>query len=173
MAHLPTWLLFASLASFWYAVDQVSKQLAVTHLTGRPDVSVIGDVLQLHLTRNPGAAFSLGPDFTIGISILALVASLVVLWLSRQLEDRVWAIALGFLLAGILGNFTDRLLQDPGPFRGEVIDFLMLPNWPVFNVADICINIGVGLVLLQSLRAIGLDGQKQQDDDGAVVDEGE
>lgn len=165
LAHQPTWLLFAVVAVFWYAADQVTKQLAVDHLTGRPDVQVFGDYLQLHLTRNPGAAFSLGPNLTIGISLLALAASLVVLWLSRRLADRVWAVAFGLLLAGILGNFTDRLLQSPGPFRGEVIDFLMLPHWPVFNIADVCINLGVGLVLLQTVRGIGMDGHRHDASD--------
>ena len=74
----------------------------------------------------------------------------------------MWAAGLGLLLAGVSGNLTDRLLRDPGPLRGHVIDFLMLPNWPVFNVADICINVGVGLILLQVLRGVSLDGSKAE-----------
>ena len=68
------------------------------------------------------------------------------------------------LLAGIAGNLTDRLLREPGPLRGHVVDFLMLPNWPVFNVADICINVGAGLILLQAFRGIGIDGTACTDD---------
>jgi signal peptidase II len=155
-----TWRLFLAVALVLYAVDQVTKHLAVTHLADRPDVRVIGEVLQLHLTYNPGAAFSLGTEFTVGLTALAGLATVVLLWMSRRVGDRVWAVALGFLLAGIDGNLTDRIVREPAPFHGHVVDFLMLPNWPVFNVADICINIGVGLILLQVLRGVAIDGTR-------------
>ncbi len=139
----------------------ITKILAVDRLTGRDDVQVVGDVLQLHLTRNPGAAFSTGTQFTVALSCVAVVAVVVVLWLSRRIGTVVWAVALGALLAGIAGNLTDRILRDPGPFRGHVIDFLMLPNWPVFNVADICINVGAALVLVQAFRGIRINGSRE------------
>ncbi len=141
-------------------VDQVTKALAVDRLTGEPDVEVAGELLQLHLTYNPGAAFSLGTRFTVVLSILACVATVVVLWLSRRLQNKWWAVALGLMLAGIDGNLMDRLFRDPSPFRGHVVDFLMLPNWPVFNVADICINVGVAMILVQVLRGIAMDGTR-------------
>ncbi|TWG89821.1 signal peptidase II [Nocardioides sp. J9] len=159
-----TWLLFASVAAAMFAVDQVTKVLAVDRLTDRPDVEVVGELLQLHLTYNPGAAFSLGTRFTVALSVLAIVATLVVLWLSRRVQSRWWAVALGFMLAGIDGNLADRLLRDPAPFRGHVVDFLMLPNWPVFNVADICINVGVVMVLIQVLRGVAMDGSRVEKD---------
>ncbi|KAA1417909.1 signal peptidase II [Nocardioides humilatus] len=155
------WAVFSLVAVGLYAADQFSKHAAVEHLTGRDDVRVVGEVLQLHLTRNPGAAFSLGTGFTVALSCLAIVATGVVLVVSRRLVDKVWAVALGALLAGITGNLTDRMLRDPEPFRGHVVDFLQLPNWPIFNVADISINIGVGLILIQVFRGIGLDGTRQ------------
>ncbi|WP_435769389.1 signal peptidase II [Nocardioides sp. SYSU DS0651] len=164
-----TWLVFAVVAAVLYATDQVTKQLAVTRLAGEPDVQVVGELLQLHLTYNPGAAFSLGTRFTVGLSILALVATVVVLWMSRRLADRVWAVGLGCLLAGIAGNLTDRLARDPRAFHGHVVDFLMLPNWPVFNVADICINLGVGLILLQVVRGITMDGSRLGDEQPATA----
>ena len=71
-----------------------------------------------------------------------------------------WAVAMGLLLAGVSGNLTDRMLREPGPFRGHVIDFLMLPNWPIFNVADICINTAAGLILLQAFRGVRMDGAR-------------
>ncbi|HWJ09566.1 MAG TPA: signal peptidase II [Nocardioides sp.] len=158
-----TWLLFASVALSMLVVDQVTKVLAVRHLADGPDVEVVGELLQLHLTYNPGAAFSLGTRFTAVLTLLACTATLVVLWLSRGVRDRWWAVALGFLLAGIDGNLADRLFRDPEPFRGHVVDFLMLPNWPVFNVADICINVGVAMILVQVLRGIGMDGRREAD----------
>ena len=160
MSRARIWWVFASVALVLYAVDVVTKVLAIDRLTGRDDIQVVGEVLQLHLTRNPGAAFSTGTQFTVALSCIALTAVLVVLWLSRRLGDLVWAIALGFLLAGVAGNLTDRMLRDPGPFRGHVIDFLMLPNWPVFNVADICINVAAGLILVQAFRGVRMDGTR-------------
>jgi len=159
------WALFAVVAAGLYVTDQLSKRAAVEHLTGRDDVQVVGEVLQLHLTRNPGAAFSLGTEFTVGLSWLAIAATVVVLVASRKVVDRVWAAGLGALLAGIAGNLTDRMLREPAPFRGHVVDFLQLPNWPIFNVADISINVGVGLILLQVVRGIRMDGTRHADDE--------
>ncbi|WP_436698280.1 signal peptidase II [Nocardioides sp. BYT-33-1] len=162
LARPRTWLLFATVAAVMIAIDQVAKVLAVRHLTDEPDIEVVGELLQLHLTYNPGAAFSLGTRFTVAIACLACTATLVVLWVSRGLANRTWAVGLGLLLAGIDGNLIDRMFREPGPFRGHVVDFLMLPNWPVFNVADICINVGVGLILLQVLRGVNLDGSRAE-----------
>jgi signal peptidase II len=165
----PAWAVFAAVATALYVADQVTKRAAVEHLADRDDVRVVGDVLQLHLTHNPGAAFSLGTELTVGLSCLAIAATIAVLLVSRKVVDRVWAAGLGALLAGITGNLTDRMLREPGPFRGHVVDFLQLPNWPIFNVADIAINVGAGLVLLQVLRGIRMDGTRHHgaaDDDG-------
>ena len=160
MSRARTWRLFASVALVLYAVDVVSKIVAIDRLTGRDDVRVVGEVLQLHLTRNPGAAFSTGTQFTVVLSCIAMAAVVVVLWLSRRLGNVVWAVALGFLLAGVAGNLTDRMFREPGPFRGHVIDFLMLPNWPIFDVADICINVAAGLILVQAFRGVRMDGTR-------------
>lgn len=154
-------LLFAAVALTLYAVDMVSKVLAVAKLDGRPDVEIIGDFLVLHLVRNPGAAFSIGTDHTEVFAVAQIVAACVVLWLVRRLGSTGWAVALGFLFAGVTGNLTDRLLREPGPLRGHVIDMFMLPNWPVFNVADICINVAAGLILIQVYRGIRIDGTRE------------
>ena len=143
-----------------YALDVGTKILAVAKLTDHPDVRLVGDVLVLHLTRNAGAAFSTGTEYTVVLSCFAVIAVAVVLWISRRVRSIAWAAALGLLVAGISGNLTDRLLRDPGPLRGHVIDFLMLPHWPVFNVADMCINVAAGLILVQAFRGIRLDGTR-------------
>lgn len=153
-------VLFALVATSLYGIDQVTKYLAVEHLTGQPDKPLVGDLLQLHLTRNPGAAFSTGTAYTEVLSVVAILAVAVVLWLSRRLGSRLWALALGLLLAGVAGNLTDRLFRAPGPLEGHVIDFLMLPHWPIFNVADMCINVAAGLVLVQAFRGVRLDGSR-------------
>lgn len=158
-------LVLALVALSFYTVDIVTKIVAVDRLDGRPDVPVIGDVLVLTLVRNPGAAFSTGTRFTVVLSLLAIVAVLVVLYLAIRVRSLVWAAGLGLLLAGVAGNLTDRILREPGPLRGHVIDFLMLPNWPVFNIADVCINVAAGIILLQAFRGIRLDGTRVPGDD--------
>jgi signal peptidase II len=150
---------FVVVALAAYAVDVVSKVWAVERLSAG-DIEVLGEWLRLHLVRNPGAAFSTGEEFTIVFSLVALTALLVVVWVSRRLGDVLWAVALGLLLAGIAGNLTDRLLREPGPLRGHVVDLFAVPHWPVFNVADVCIDVAAGLILLQAFRNVRLDGTR-------------
>jgi signal peptidase II len=154
-------LLFAGVALAAYAVDLGSKQWAMAELADG-DIPVLGDWFTLHLTFNPGAAFSTGTGFTLVFTCLAMVAVVVVLWLSRRIASTGWALALGFLLGGVAGNLTDRIVRDPEPFHGHVVDFLMLPRWPVFNVADVCINVAAGLIILQTFRGIALDGTRER-----------
>jgi signal peptidase II len=153
-------LLLFAVFGLLYAADQATKWLAVDGLTGKPDKELLGDLLVLHLTRNAGAAFSTGTEHTGLFSGLAIVAVLVVLWLARRVGDVGWAIAFGLLLAGITGNLTDRLVRSPGVLRGHVVDFLMLPHWPIFNVADMCINVAAAVILVQAFRGIRLDGSR-------------
>ena len=155
-----TLAVFATIAVLGYVVDVVSKVLAVSELTGRPPKPVVGDFLTLYLARNPGAAFSTGTSYTLALTCLAAVAALAVLWVARRLASTGWAIGLGFLLAGILGNLTDRVFRSPGMLRGHVVDFLRLPHWPIFNVADVCINIAAGVIILQALRGMPVSGAR-------------
>jgi signal peptidase II len=155
--------LFAGIAATAYAVDVVSKILAVEHLRGEPRVPLVGDLFSLYLTYNSGAAFSFLTGHTPVLSVVAIIATGVVVWVARRLGSTGWAIALGFLLGGVAGNLTDRLLREPGFLRGHVVDFFMLPNFPVFNVADICINIAAGTIILQALRGVSVDGSRHED----------
>lgn len=153
-------LVFAAVAIVAYGFDLGSKQWAVAALVDG-DIAVFGDWFTFHLTFNPGAAFSTGTSFTIVFTVLSMVAVAVVLWLSRRLGSPVWALALGLLLGGVGGNLTDRIVREPAPFHGYVVDFLMLPHWPVFNIADMCINVAAGLIVLQTLRGVHLDGSRE------------
>ncbi len=153
-------------------VDQLTKQWALSALEGG-DRQLLGDWFSLHLVFNPGAAFSLGTEFTVALTCLAIVAVVVVLFLSRRLGSRLWALGLGLLLAGVSGNLVDRVFRDPSPFRGHVVDFLRLPNWPVFNFADVFINVAAGLIILQSFRGIALDGRRDTDGPTASDEPGE
>ena len=144
-------------------MDQVSKQIAVRELAGHDPVPLLGTFLQLRLLRNPGAAFSAGASLTPLITVVALVATVVVVHYARRVRHRGWAVALGLLLAGVTGNLVDRLFRAPGPFRGHVVDFFALPNWPVFNVADICIDVAGVLLVILLLRGIRLDGSRHEE----------
>ncbi len=156
--------MFALVAVAAYALDLASKQWALANLaTG--DIAVLGDWLVLHLTFNPGAAFSTGTEFTVVFSCLAVVAVLVVLWISRRLGSALWAVGLGLLLGGVAGNLTDRVVREPAFMHGHVVDFLMLPNWPVFNVADMCINVAAGVIIVQSFRGVRLSGARVEKDE--------
>ena len=155
-------LTVALVAGTAYAVDVVTKMLAVDRLSGSGTVEVLGSWLTLHLVRNPGAAFSTGTSLTLLLSLIAIGAATFVVYLSRRVGARLWAVGLGFLLAGILGNLTDRIFREPGPLRGHVIDFLRLPNWPVFNVADICINIAAAVIIVQAVRGVRIDWTRNE-----------
>jgi signal peptidase II len=154
-------LAFAVAGTAWL-VDVVSKHLAVRELTGHEPVDVVGDFLQLRLLRNPGAAFSAGASLTPVITVVALVAAGVIVFYALRVRHRGWAVALGLLLAGVVGNLVDRIFRAPGPFRGHVVDFFALPSWPVFNVADICIDVAGALFVILLLRGVRLDGSRHQ-----------
>ena len=147
-----------------FALDTAGKEYAVHHLSGRAPVHLVGDLLELTFARNAGAAFSTGTSYTPVITTVAIVAAVVVLWLTWRVRSAGWAWAFGLLLAGILGNLADRMFRSPGPFRGHVVDFIALPHWPVFNVADICINIAAALILLLALLGVRLDGSRARAD---------
>ena len=120
---------------------------------------MLGDWFVLHLVRNPGAAFSTGTEFTVVFSLVAIVAVVRgAVVRAAASATALWAVALGLLLAGIGGNLTDRIFRDPGPLRGHVVDLFMIPHWPVFNVADVCIDVAAALILLQAFRNVRLDG---------------
>ena len=153
--------LLIAIAVVAYGIDLVTKTLAVSNLAGQPPIEVLGDFLQLRLTRNPGAAFSLGTSATFALSLISIGVVVVVLWLGRRVVSPLWAVALGLLLGGAMGNLTDRLMRAPAPehlLQGHVVDFLELPNWPVFNLADSAIVLAAGLIILQSFRGVQIGG---------------
>jgi signal peptidase II len=155
--------IFAVVAVAAYALDLGTKVLAVNHLTEGDPVRVVGGWLRLDLVRNPGAAFSTGTSYTVLLSVIAVVAAATVIRFGRRLGDPTWAVALGLLLAGVCGNLTDRVFREPGVMRGHVVDFLELPHWPVFNVADMLIDAAVVLILVQTWRGVRVTGARGAD----------
>jgi signal peptidase II len=153
-------LLCAAVALVAYLLDQSSKWWAVASLDPADPVTLIDGVLQLRLTRNPGAAFSVGTGYTLALSLVAIGVILFCIRMASRLGSTGWALALGLLIGGALGNVTDRIFRDPGPLRGHVIDFLELPNWPVFNLADTAICLAAVLLVFLSARGISIDGSR-------------
>ncbi|MXS73100.1 signal peptidase II [Microbacterium sp. CSI-V] len=156
--------LVAILAAVVLAADQLAKTIAIDNLPPERVVPVIGEALQFYLVRNPGAAFSLGESVTWIFTIaLAVVAVIIVFLAVTRVRSRLWAIVLGLLLGGVLGNLTDRLLREPGFPVGHVVDFISTP-WmmpAIYNVADVFIvsmMISVALLVLFGLR---LDGTRE------------
>ena len=153
----------ALVAALALAADQVTKALALEHLRENVAVPVLGELLQLRLVFNPGAAFSIGTGVTWLLTLVAVVVVVVVARVARGVGSRGWALALGLLLGGALGNLVDRLTRPPGFARGHVVDFLELPRWPVFNVADAAISVAAVLIVVLALRGIGVDGSREGD----------
>jgi signal peptidase II len=159
-------MVWATVASVVFVADQVTKWWAVRSLSDGEPRALLGDWLQLRLTYNPGAAFSVGTGYTIVLSLIALAVIAVCVTMSRRIRSLGWAVALGLLLGGALGNVTDRLLREPGPLRGHVVDFLQLPHWPVFNLADSAICVAAALLFILSVRGVRLDGSLDRDQRG-------
>jgi len=126
-------------------------------------VRLLGGLLTLQVLRNSGAAFSIGTSMTIVFTLIAVGVIFFILRTSRRLRSLPWAVTLGLLLGGATGNLTDRLLRSPGLFRGDVVDWIQLPHWPVFNVADSAIVCGGALAVLLAARGIRLDGTRDGD----------
>lgn len=130
------------------ALDQATKELVLREL-GQRTVYLIDGFLTLRVTLNPGGAFGLLPGLP-GFFLIAtvVVVAAILLW-ARGLEDGRWAIPLGLILGGGVGNLCDRLFRG---FDGRVVDFVDLSVWPVFNLADAAITVGVVLVLIFGAR---------------------
>jgi signal peptidase II len=136
------------------AADAISKALVVAHLAHHAPVTLIPHVLDLELTRNSGAAFSVGTKATVLFTAVATVVAVVIARTAPRLVSSAWAAVLGLLLGGAVGNLIDRFARAPGPGRGEVVDWIHLHHWPVFNVADSAIVVGAVVAVLLSLRGV-------------------
>lgn len=158
------WLLLG-LAAGSVLLDQVSKQLAVEHLAGAEPVRLFGGGLYLVHTTNSGAAFNIGGSYTWVFPLVAFAVIGWIGWMMRRLRSLPWAVALGLVLGGAAGNLVDRLARAPGPFQGEVVDMLSVfaPDgsvWPVFNLADSSLVVGVLLAVWLELTGRRRDGTR-------------
>ncbi|MET9799834.1 signal peptidase II [Streptomyces sp. NPDC006368] len=146
-----------------YLLDLGSKMIVVAKLEHHQPIEVFGDLLQLNAIRNPGAAFGFGEAFTVIFTCIAAVVIVVIVRLARKLYSLPWAIALGLLLGGALGNLTDRIFRSPGVFRGAVVDFIAPAHFAVFNLADSAIVCGGFLIVILSFKGLDPDGTVHKD----------
>ncbi|WP_084693179.1 signal peptidase II [Actinomadura atramentaria] len=156
------------------ALDIVSKIAVVALLQDRAPVRLLGGLLTLRETRNSGAAFSIGTGYTIIFTVIACGVVVAIARTARNLRSVPWAVCLGLLLGGALGNLVDRVLRAPAPFQGHVVDWIELPDWPVFNLADSAITCGGVLAVLLAARGLQVDGTRvsdDEDDDGRDGDD--
>ncbi len=144
---LPVPALTALIVPVVVAVDQLTKRWAVSELTGREPRHVVW-TLQWNLTRNSGMAFSQAQGVGPLIGIAALLVVLWLAWTSRKLTSRVTAVAAGLIAGGAIGNLADRIFRGDQVLRGAVIDFIDFQWFPIFNVADMAIDVGGGLFVL-------------------------
>lgn len=140
-------------------LDIISKTIVVATLSDRLPLRLLGGLLTLRESRNPGAAFSIGgTSTTILFTAIAVGVVVFIVRTSRRIYSLAWAIALGLLLGGAMGNLTDRIFRSPAPFRGWVVDWIQVPHWPVFNLADSAICCGGALMVLLAARGHGIEG---------------
>jgi signal peptidase II len=145
-----------------YAADQLTKIWALAALVPGDPVDIVGEYIRLNLIRNPGAAFSIGNGATWVLTLIAFAVLVFILVTARRLGSVGWAWALGMLLGGSVGNLTDRMLREPGPGRGHVVDFIDYFGLFIGNVADIFIVGAAILIALLAVRGIGVDGVRPE-----------
>mgnify|MGYP001035201525 FL=1 len=153
--------LVLGIALFIVFVDQLSKILIEDQLAPGESISVIGDLLRFTLVYNDSAAFSLGVGATWPLTIISSIAVLAIIWFGPRSKTLIWLIISGLVLGGATGNLIDRLFREPGFANGHVVDFLQIPfNFPIFNLADSFVVIGVSLALIRTFRGDELGGNK-------------
>jgi lipoprotein signal peptidase len=152
--------LLLAVAAFVLVADVISKSIVVARMADHQPIRLLGGLLTITLTRNGGAAFSIGTSMTIVFTAIAVGVIVYILRTARNLRSIGWAVALGLLLGGATGNLLDRIFRAPGAFQGHVVDWIELPHWPVFNLADSSIVCAGVLVVLLALFGIRLDGTR-------------
>ncbi|MEV4709519.1 signal peptidase II [Actinoplanes sp. NPDC049316] len=146
-------------------LDQITKELSTNGLTEGEPVRILGGLVYLSLLRNSGAAFSLGSGYTWVFPLVTLAVIGWIGWMTTRLRSVPWAVALGLVLGGALGNLGDRLFRAPGVFQGHVVDMISLfgpygEYFAVFNIADSCLSVGVVLAVLLELTGRQRDGSR-------------
>jgi signal peptidase II len=157
--------LLAGTAVIAVSLDQWTKHLSTENLEPREPVRILGGLIHLSLLRNSGAAFSFGSDYTWIFPLITLVVVGWIGFMASRLRSVPWALALGLVLGGALGNLIDRLFRAPAFLHGHVVDMISLfgpygEYFAVFNLADSCLSVGVVLAVLLELTGRQRDGSR-------------
>lgn len=150
-----------SLAWIIFVLDFLTKSWAISFLAGHSDIHLIGSFLTLTFVKNSGAAFGIATGATILLSLFAIGVGATILRYAAMVNSRGWIVVMGLVLGGIMGNLTDRIFRSPGFLRGHVIDWIAIPHWPVFNIADSAIFIATGIAMILTFRNIPPLGVKK------------
>jgi signal peptidase II len=161
------WLFSAAATVF--LLDRVTKLWAERRLPGDP-IDVISGILTFRFATNPGGAFSLGQDAPWFFASATLVVSILIVATAFRHTSLTTALALGLVLGGALGNLADRLSRGEGVFSGQVVDFIDLQIWPVFNLADSAIVVGAVMLAVGSFAG-GRDAPGPSTADDGVADD--
>ncbi|MEH1057655.1 signal peptidase II [Micromonospora sp. CPCC 206171] len=158
-------VVLVSIALAALLADLFTKHLALVTLDDRGPVRLLGGAVYLTLTRNSGAAWSIGADHTWIFPLITIGVVGWIVWMAVRLRSLPWAVSLGLVLGGALGNLTDRIFRAPGHFVGHVVDMVSLFDpygqvWPVFNLADSALVSGVLLAVLLELTGRQRDGSR-------------
>jgi len=148
------WRTLLSVAWLIWILDLTSKIWAVNALSHRGAVKILGSFFQLNFARNSGAAFSFAPGSTLLLSFFGIAVLIGITYYAPSITSKGWAVVLGLVMGGILGNLTDRIFREPGLLRGHVIDWMQLPHWPIFNIADSAIVIAACISIVLTARNI-------------------
>jgi signal peptidase II len=157
-------VLLVLVALLTVALDAGTKALVVARLEGKDSIRLPGGAVTFVVSRNSGAAFSFAEGLTLVFTAVAVAVIVYIVRTLPRLRSGWWALTLGLLLGGALGNLVDRLTRAPGFGRGRVVDFISVPHFASFNVADSGITIGAALAILLSFRGIEVDGTRKQAD---------
>lgn len=150
----PLLALLCGFALLAYVLDQLTKHIVSSSMVEGEVLPALPPVLSWHYIRNSGAAFSIGENITWVFAVAMAVVAVVIVVMARKLGSRWWAIACGMLLGGALGNLTDRLLRPPYFGMGHVVDFIAVPHFAIFNVADSSIVGSVIIICILTLKGI-------------------
>ena len=143
--------------------DIGTKLLVVERLEGKEPIELLGGAVTLAVSRNSGAAFSVAEGATVVFTLVAVGVAVFIVRTLPRLRSSAWAVTLGLLLGGAVGNLVDRLTRAPGIGRGAVVDFISVPHFATFNVADSAITVGAVLAVLLSLQGVEVDGTHRRE----------
>jgi len=160
--------ILTAVAAFVLLADEITKSIVAAHLTPGSSPRILGGLFYFSLVRNSGAAWGVAGGATALFAVISAAVAATIIRMARRLRSTVWAVALGLLLGGALGNLSDRLFRAPGFLRGRVVDFISVlgpdgQHFPVFNIADSAVTTGVALLFISMLLGIGLEGKPGND----------